>query len=249
MKVKKCKQCNRESIKNFCNEKCKKDYTNEYQRNYYKKNKEYYRKYRKEYYKKHKDVIKKSREKNKEKIKNQRKEYYKKHKDRVKKYQKENKDQIRKNAQVYYKKNKDEINRKRRLYYKKNKEKINKTRREYVKKRKENDPIFKLRIRFNSILYSNFTQNGYTKRSKTYEIIGCSFEELKKHLESQFEDWMSWDNHGLYNGEYKHGWDIDHIIPVSSAETEEDVIRLNHYTNFQPLCSKLNRNDKRDRFE
>lgn len=65
-------------------------------------------------------------------------------------------------------------------------------------------------------------------------------------MESKFEDWMSWDNQGLYNGELNYGWDIDHIIPISTAKNEEDIIRLNHYTNLQPLCSKVNRDIKRD---
>ena len=42
-------------------------------------------------------------------------------------------------------------------------------------------------------------------------------------------------------------WDIDHITPISSAETEDDVIKLNHFTNFQPLCSYTNRVIKRDK--
>jgi hypothetical protein len=37
--------------------------------------------------------------------------------------------------------------------------------------------------------------------------------------------------------ELNKSWDIDHIIPISSAKTKEDIIRLNHYTNLQPLCS------------
>ena len=57
---------------------------------------------------------------------------------------------------------------------------------------------------------------------------------------------MSWDNYGLYNGTLNYGWDIDHIIPVSSCNSEEDLIRLNHYTNLQPLCSKVNRDIKRN---
>ena len=60
------------------------------------------------------------------------------------------------------------------------------------------------------------------------EILGCSFQEFKLHLESQFDEWMNWENQGTY-------WHMDHIIPISSAQTEEDVWRLNHYTNFQPL--------------
>ena len=46
-----------------------------------------------------------------------------------------------------------------------------------------------------------------------------------------------------------YGWDIDHIIPVSLAESESDIIKLNHYTNLQPLCSKVNRNIKKNKLE
>ena len=52
---------------------------------------------------------------------------------------------------------------------------------------------------------------------------------------------MNWGNKGLYNGTEGFGWDVDHIIPISTAVTEDDVIRLNHYTNLQPLCSYHNR--------
>ena len=57
---------------------------------------------------------------------------------------------------------------------------------------------------------------------------------------------MNWDNQGLYNMELNYGWDLDHIIPLSSATTEEEIIKLNHYTNLQPLCSRVNRDIKRD---
>jgi len=76
--------------------------------------------------------------------------------------------------------------------------------------------------------------------------LGCSFEEFKIYLESKFEDWMTWENKGLYNGYLNYGWDIDHKIPISSATTEEEMIKLNHYTNLQPLCSYTNRYIKRD---
>ena len=70
-----------------------------------------------------------------------------------------------------------------------------------------------------------------TKKNKTFEIVGCTPEELKKHLENQFTDGMSWENHGLI------GWHIDHIIPLSSAKNEDDIIKLCHYMNLQPLWS------------
>ncbi len=97
------------------------------------------------------------------------------------------------------------------------------------------------------MIHKHFKNSGYSKKSKTQEIIGCSFEELKLYLESKFEDWMTWDNRGLYNGELNYGWDIDHKTPLASAETEEEIIKLNHYTNLQPLCSYINRVIKRDK--
>jgi hypothetical protein len=88
--------------------------------------------------------------------------------------------------------------------------------------------------------------NGYTKKSKTYQILGCTFEEFKQHLENKFEPWMNWDNYGKYNGEFNFGWDIDHVIPQSSAKTEDELLQLNHYTNLKPLCSYINRHIKRN---
>ena len=57
---------------------------------------------------------------------------------------------------------------------------------------------------------------------------------------------MTWENRGLYNGELDYGWDIDHVIPSSSATNAEEMIKLNHYGNLQPLCSKVNRDIKRN---
>jgi hypothetical protein len=96
------------------------------------------------------------------------------------------------------------------------------------------------------MIYDTIKRQGYSKTSKTQDILGCSFEELKLHLESKFEDWMTWDNYGKYNGEFGYGWDIDHIIPISTAVNENEVIQLNNFINLQPLCSKINRDIKRD---
>jgi 5-methylcytosine-specific restriction endonuclease McrA len=66
-------------------------------------------------------------------------------------------------------------------------------------------------------------------------------------LESKFEPWMNWSNHGNWNGcpqKINTAWDIDHIVPISSARNEEEIMKLNHYTNLQPLCSYTNRHIK-----
>ena len=60
---------------------------------------------------------------------------------------------------------------------------------------------------------------------------------------------MNWDNYGLYEpNKLNYGWDMDHIIPLKTGKTEEDIIKLNHYSNLQPLCSYTNRNIKMDDF-
>jgi hypothetical protein len=111
------------------------------------------------------------------------------------------------------------------------------------------DDLYSLTCNIRAVIGSSFKNNGYKKGSKTEEILGCTFDELKFHLESNFEDWMNWSNHGKYNGELNYGWDIDHIIPISVAQSEEEVVKLNNYNNLQPLCSYVNRNIKRDKVD
>ena len=126
-----------------------------------------------------------------------------------------------------------------------NKDKI----RNYDNERYKNDPCFRLhKIQKSNILFNlkrviKNTNHYY----KSEGVLGCSFIEFKLYLESKFKPWMTWENQGKYNGELNFGWDLDHIIPISSAKTEEDVIKLNHYSNYQPLCSKINRDIKKDR--
>ena len=77
------------------------------------------------------------------------------------------------------------------------------------------------------------------KDSKMLDILGCTSKEFIQYIESKLESWMTCDNYGLYNGEFNHGWDLDHIIPISSAKDKDEI-------NFQPLCSKINRDIKKD---
>ena len=100
------------------------------------------------------------------------------------------------------------------------------------RKRRSKDNIFKFKGDLRARITQDFSKKGYSKNSKTEQILGCSFDTLKKHFESKFTEGMNWDNQGE--------WHIDHIIPLATAKTEEDVIRLNHYTNLQPLWAKDN---------
>jgi hypothetical protein len=87
-------------------------------------------------------------------------------------------------------------------------------------------------------------KKGFIKSKKTRDVVGCSVEFLMTSLQNRFQEGMSWDNYGE--------WEIDHIIPISSAKTIEDIYQLNHYTNLQPLwktenASKSNKIETRHR--
>ena len=155
-----------------------------------------------------------------------------------KEYIDNNKELVSKRNSESYLKNLDYNLERTKRYRDENKEKISEYNKNYKKKRFENDENFRftttIRKNINSYLKGN-------KNKKTEEILGCSFLEFRKYIESKFENWMKWENYGKYNGEFSFGWDLDHIVPLSSANDIERLIELNHYNNFQPLCSKTNR--------
>lgn len=145
---------------------------------------------------------------------------------------------------IYYIKNKDKIDEYGKKWRTDNIERSRTSSRLSMRKRRE-DPIIKFNHSISSLIRMGFKSTRFDKRSKTQDILGFTYNEFRTYLESKFEPWMNWENRGKYNGEFNYGWDVDHIIPLSSAQTEEDVIRLNHYTNLQPLCSKINRDIKK----
>jgi hypothetical protein len=158
----------------------------------------------------------------------------------------EQKEKRKKYEKEYYQKNKEKILEQSRLYFKDNQKIKQEKNNKRYKDRRNTDPVFKLSMNIKRNIRANMNKKSFTKKSRTREILGCSYEDFKQHIESLWEPWMTWDNYGHYNGESNYGWDIDHIIPSSLAITENDVIKLNHYTNLRPLCSYYNRNIKRD---
>jgi hypothetical protein len=131
-------------------------------------------------------------------------------------------------------------------YYAINKEKILKYANKRKKERIANDPLYALSLVVRKAISKSFNNKGFKKDTKAELILGCTYDVFLIYIESQFENWMSWENRGKYNGEYNFGWDLDHKEPLSKAKTIEDIMRLNHYTNFQPLCSYTNRYIKRN---
>ncbi len=169
-------------------------------------------------------------------------------------WNRENKDKRKEISKKSYLSNKEYLNKKSNEWKKRNSIRLSELRKSNSNKRQENylnrknsDKLYKLTESIRCSIKTSISKMGYTKRSRTYEILGCSFEEFKLYIESKFEHWMNWENYGKYNGEFNFGWDMDHIIPISSSKYESDVIRLNNWRNFQPLCSKINRDIKRDK--
>lgn len=104
--------------------------------------------------------------------------------------------------------------------------------RRYLKKREQENPLLIVIKNARYLLSKAVKSKGYTTDSYTYELIGCPYEVFKEHIENQFKEGMTWDNHGE--------WHIDHIIPVSYGINVIEVIALNNYINLQPLWAKDN---------
>ena len=117
---------------------------------------------------------------------------------------------------------------------KENREQYNQYRRNKLK----TDELFSITYKLRGLILNSLKRFNWTKKSTTFEIIGCSPIKFKKYFEKLFQPGMTWQNHGE--------WHYDHIIPLSSATTEEEVIKLNHYTNLQPLWAEdnLRKSDK-----
>lgn len=178
-------------------------------------------------------------EENKEQIRKRRKLWYEKNRDRqIKKtrlrYSKLNKEKERKRRIDYYYQQKatGAAQERRRKYYLANKEAENANANVYQKSRRASDPLFSLRCGVRTALCNFISRRGYSKKSSTQEIIGCTWEFLKEHIESQFPEGMSWEN--------RSQWHIDHRIPLAKAATEEELIALCHYSNLQPMWAEEN---------
>ena len=129
-------------------------------------------------------------------------------------------------AQKEYRKNmtkqeRDEENRKRRIW---------------CAERRKNDPSYRLVCNLRSRISAALKNAKTIKAENSMSLFGCSVDELKAHLESQFTEGMSWDNYGYY------GWHVDHIKPCIRfnllLDTEQKACF--HYSNLQPLWAEDN---------
>lgn len=198
----------------------------------------------KKYRERTKDRDKEWREKNKEKLKKKSKKYYldnkEKIKARVKKYVEENKEAKKQADREYLLKNREKLLQYKKNYYRENKKRLLMAHKEWEKKNKnkinlnqrlkrKNNKSFQLLRALRNRMYD--VLKGRTKSDTTKNLLGCSIEDFKKHLEKQFKPGMTWDNYG------RKGWHIDHIKPCAKFDfsKESEQRKCFNYTNLQPL--------------
>lgn len=177
-----------------------------------------------------------------ERLKNN--EYNKTHKQEQKQYFELNKDKITEYKKQYYIKNKTEIDIKNKKYAIEHKTELKKYYKEYKKKhkehyktyfkeyernRKQKDALYKMKTQIRNVILKSFKRKRYNKMNNTEIILGCTYIEFYQHLLNTYKS-----NYGIEWNE-KTNVHIDHIIPLSTAKTEEDVIKLCKYTNLQLL--------------
>lgn len=148
------------------------------------------------------------------------------------KWQKENKEKVINIGKIWREKNKENIRKRIKEWEIKNYQKIRVRKNEKTKERRKKDPVYHMMNKVRCRLRKYLITLNITKKNKTFDIIGCSPYDLKEHLEKQFVSGMTWEN--------RNEWHIDHIIPLSSAQTEDELYKLCHYTNLQPLWDEEN---------
>lgn len=108
------------------------------------------------------------------------------------------------------------------------------------KLKRKTDPLKAMQARLSRLHRHALAKVNALKTSPTFEELGYSVEQFVIHIEKQFLPGMSWDN--------MREWQIDHIIPVSTAKTKEDVIALNQLPNLRPMWAAEN-NRKKNKIE
>lgn len=248
METKICKICGEEKeINEFYFRKDSNKYRNECKRCALKLQKEFYEnneeklKHKKEYFKnwrennkeKKSQTDKEYREKNKEKIKEGRKKHYINNVEKIKTKQKEyienNKQKIKQRRHEFYLKNKEKILQINKIYRQEHKNQLREHIKEYNYNKRHKNSLYRLKCQTRKNIWASFNKKGYLKSKSTEKILGCTLDYFYSYLLE------------TYRKNYNKEWDeiekvdIDHIVPLDTAKTEEDVIKLCHYTNLQLL--------------
>lgn len=198
---------------------------NAYQREWNKKNRdkkrESDRKYREAHRAEAKAYHKEWRDKNRDRLNERAREKYKENpqsfKDRKARYVCSHSEMVKESNKRYRAENKQK-------------------RTDYERIKRQTDPVYRFRTSFRCLIGGYLRKRGYKGGKTVWDVVGCDFDSFLAYITSLFEDGMTLDNYGPRGG----CWNIDHIIPICTAKTDEDLERLNHYTNLRPMWASEN---------
>lgn len=147
-------------------------------------------------------------------------------------YRLKNRSKFLQDQREYYETNKDRIAERARLWYIKTKESRRHIRTEYVRNRRKSDPLYRLLSNIRTRIADALA--GRKKAARTMQMVGCSIEFLREHLQSKFKRGMSWRN--------RRRWHIDHVVPCAKFDLSkhEEQIKCFHWSNLQPMWVKQN---------
>lgn len=170
-----------------------------------------------------------------------RSDYYKQYD--IKRYQNETyrKNKIEK-VKEWRNKNKEQADDTTKKWNEENKERVKKNKLTWKQKEYQENPKYKLACVLRARFHQALAKALVNKQNSIMELIGCSIDHLKEHIEKQFVEGMNWENWSFY------GWHIDHIRPIASFDLSDpaQVKECFHYSNLQPLWAKdnLSKGDK-----
>ena len=155
-----------------------------------------------------------------------------------KQYRQEYKEKVKVTRKQNYQENKEKVKEYNKQYYQENKKKVIERAIEYIKEKLKINPKFKLDHNMSRAICQSLKQKGLSKREIGWEkAVGYTKEQLKEHLEKQFDDKMTWENQGTY-------WHVDHIKPKSLFEYDSidhpEFKKCWSLDNLQPLEAKEN---------
>lgn len=202
---------------------------------------EFTRQYFRDYRAKNPDKMRAFAKKYNSKRKNAKKEWWEKNKERL------NPIKLLKGRE-HYQKNKTRINSKTREWQKRNRERVRRAQAKFVtanpqrikeineksRLKRMANPFFRLQQNFRGRIAAAIRRNG-KKCARTAEILGCSLDDLRRHLQEKFRPGMTWENYGSV-------WHVDHIMPCAAFDFSkpDHQRRCFHFSNLQPLFAKEN---------
>jgi hypothetical protein len=172
--------------------------------------------------------------------------------DYIRQYYRENKETILEQNKNYIAENQEQRTAYLHTYYQNNKNEIIDKNHTRHKIRRKEDPAYRLRKDLSTRIYAELKKVGGSKNGESIlKHFLYSIQELKEHLENQFETWMTWENQGKYNAAtWKDDdittwtWQLDHIIPQANlpytSMEDDNFKKCWALSNLRPLSAKQN---------